>query len=98
MNTLRVWGGGIYELDAFYNLADEYGILIWQDCMYACSMYPVDDSFLSAVDEEIQYQVHVFVFKCDRIETPDPMITSILRNPDVSNNIYNFLKHPSVRC
>lgn len=47
MNMLRVWGGGIYENDIFYNLCDKYGIMVWQDFMYACSMYPGDDEFLN---------------------------------------------------
>lgn len=46
MNILRIWGGGIYESDYFYDLADEYGIMIWQDFMFACAMYPTDSSFL----------------------------------------------------
>lgn len=46
MNMLRVWGGGVYEGDDFYSLADEYGILIWHDMMFACAMYPAKDSFL----------------------------------------------------
>ncbi|XP_033097718.1 beta-mannosidase-like [Anneissia japonica] len=57
MNTLRVWGGGIYEKDEFYQLADEKGILIWQDMMFACAMYPTGDEFLSTVDKEVEYQV-----------------------------------------
>ncbi len=57
MNMLRVWGGGIYEEDAFYDLADEHGILIWQDFMFANGMYPGDSLFLANVQEEATQQV-----------------------------------------
>ena len=52
MNMLRIWGGGIYENDIFYDLCDENGILIWQDFMFACSMYPGDSAFLYNVEQE----------------------------------------------
>jgi beta-mannosidase len=57
MNMLRVWGGGIYQDDTFYQLADRHGILIWQDFMFACSLYPADDVFLANVREEAIYNV-----------------------------------------
>jgi len=57
MNTLRIWGGGIYEPDHFYELCDEMGIMVWQDFMFACSMYPADENFLESVEREALYQV-----------------------------------------
>ena len=57
MNTLRIWGGGIYEPDIFYELCDEMGIMVWQDFMFACSMYPAHEQFLESVGREATYQV-----------------------------------------
>lgn len=57
MNMLRVWGGGLYEDDAFYDFCDQFGILVWQDFMFACSMYPGDSTFLANVREEAVEQV-----------------------------------------
>jgi len=56
-NMLRIWGGGLYERDEFYNLCDQYGILVWQDLMFACSLYPDDKEwFLAECAKEIDYQ------------------------------------------
>jgi beta-mannosidase len=53
-NMLRVWGGGFYEEDRFYDLCDKYGILIWQDGIFSCSIYPLDKAdFLANVQQEI---------------------------------------------
>ncbi|XP_031231470.1 beta-mannosidase isoform X1 [Mastomys coucha] len=57
MNTLRVWGGGIYEQDEFYALCDELGIMVWQDFMFASALYPTEPGFLESVRKEVTYQV-----------------------------------------
>ncbi|MDI5950623.1 beta-mannosidase [Flavobacterium yafengii] len=57
MNMLRVWGGGVYEDDYFYDLCDKYGINVWQDFMFAGTMVPGDKAFFDNVKEEVQYQV-----------------------------------------
>ncbi len=57
MNMLRVWGGGVYEADEFYDLCDSLGIMVWQDFMFAGGMYPGDDAFINNVREEVKYQI-----------------------------------------
>lgn len=52
MNMLRVWGGGLYEKDKFYEICDELGILVWQDFMYACAMYPANPEMLENIEKE----------------------------------------------
>lgn len=57
MNMVRVWGGGIYEDDRFYEEADRNGILVWQDFIFACTTYPHDPTFLKRVSEEAVYNM-----------------------------------------
>ena len=57
MNMIRVWGGGFYEQGWFYDLCDEMGLMVWQDFMFACNIYPSTEDFLAEVREEVLYQV-----------------------------------------
>ncbi|KAJ5078281.1 beta-mannosidase [Anaeramoeba ignava] len=57
-NMMRVWGGGVYETDYFYDKCDEKGIMIMQDFMFACSMYPRNAGFLTEISGEIEDQIY----------------------------------------
>ncbi len=56
-NMVRVWGGGYYPDEIFFQMCDKLGLMVWQDCMFACAMYPGDKEFLKNVKAELDYQV-----------------------------------------
>lgn len=56
-NMVRVWGGGYYPDEVFFRTCDELGIMVWEDLMFACAMYPGDSAFLANVRREFEYQV-----------------------------------------
>jgi beta-mannosidase len=57
INMLRVWGGGYYESDAFYEICDELGIMVWQDFMFSCAMYPEEQPYPKLIEEEARHQI-----------------------------------------
>lgn len=57
MRMVRVWGGGIFEEDVFYDLCDELGLLVWQDFLFGCGMYPAHPEFVDSVRREAEAQV-----------------------------------------
>jgi beta-mannosidase len=57
MNMLRVWGGGAYECDAFYEECDRLGIMVWQDFMFACACYPEEAPYPALVEAEARHQI-----------------------------------------
>jgi beta-mannosidase len=83
MNMLRVWGGGYYESDTFYDMCDEMGLLVWQDFMFASSWYPGTEEWKSSIEQEADYQV-------SRLRN-HPSIALWSGNNEVESVLYAFL-------
>lgn len=94
MNMLRVWGGGIYEDDRFYDLCDSAGILVWQDFMYACSVYPargemLENMRLEAIDNVKRLRNHPsVVYWCGNNENQDSWLTGWIYDVRKTNPKY----------
>ncbi len=56
-NMLRVWGGGLYETNDFYDICDELGVLVWQDCLFACAGYPEEEPYPALVEQELRHNI-----------------------------------------
>ncbi len=92
-NMVRIWGGGYYEDDEFYDFCDKHGILVWQDFMMACAIYPQEEKFANKIREEACYQIKrlrnhcCIALWCGDNECDQAMVTwsDLLRNPE--NNI-----------
>ena len=56
-NMIRIWGGGLYESERFYRMCDQLGIMVWQECVFACGYYPVNPEFLEGVRLEVRHHV-----------------------------------------
>lgn len=56
-NILRVWGGGVYEQEEFYDYCDRHGILVWQDFMMACQLVPMDDAIMANLEQEFRWVI-----------------------------------------
>ena len=56
LNMIRVWGGGIYETEDFFDACDEMGLLVWHDYAFACGDYPIHDEFIRSVQDEAEFQ------------------------------------------
>ena len=89
-NTIRVWGGGVYETDYFYKRCDELGLLVWQDFMMACVTYPTDDVFAEKLRKEIKFVVRrlrnhpcIAIWAGDN-ECDTAALLALNKNPDLN--------------
>ncbi len=89
-NMVRIWGGGYYEDDKFYDFCDKHGILVWQDFMMACAIYPQDEEFSNKIYREASYQIRrlrnhcCIALWCGDNECDQAMVnwSDFIRNPE----------------
>ena len=88
LTMLRVWGGGIYEADRFYDRCDELGLLVWQDFMFGCGIYPAHDEFLANVQAEAETVL-------TRLRHHPAIVIWCANNEDYSIATENFIYDPA---
>lgn len=97
MNMLRVWGGGVYEPDWFYQIADELGIMIWHDFMFACALYPVTQNVIPEVTQQVrrlQHHPSIAVWAGMSYGPNESIVTSSFYSLKVTTK----MKLPLLRC
>ncbi len=98
MNMMRVWGGGLYETEDFYDICDQKGLLVWQDFGFACGTYPGDEHFLGLVRQEADYQVERLQHRaslalwCGNNEIEEGFRKTILATPE-NRRAYEAIFH-----
>lgn len=87
MNMVRVWGGGFYEHDAFYDTCERLGLLVWHDLMFACALYPSTPAFMDDIRPEVDYQVRrLQSYACIALWCGDNEVIGAIDWFDVSRN------------
>ncbi|MFF4775416.1 glycoside hydrolase family 2 protein [Microtetraspora fusca] len=113
-NTLRVWGGGMYESEGFYALADDLGLLVWQDFPFACAAYPEEGPFTQEVEAEARRHVArlaahpslaIFPDRLDPRATVDDQLVTLLPGETAVFRVSGgdlapeaLVRHPVLRC
>lgn len=97
-NSVRIWGGGIYPSDAFYEICDELGLIVWQDFMFACAFYNMDDqALLDTIQEEIKdnakrlYHHPSLMLFCGNNENETAAVHWFIPSVEVSKRMYLML-------
>lgn len=101
-NLVRVWGGGVYESDEFYDWCDQQGVLVWQDFALSCAAYPQDERFLGALDAEAKVTIkrlrnHASLVVWAGNNENDQLILSVGGDPELDRPSREVLRRATAR-